>query len=146
MKPLAANNILNALFFPTALFLVVCLFTIGGVTQIMIGNPFTILLIIGLIVWIYFGVRDARNLYYDDEFVYIEGLFDNSRVPLSRVTRIAKDLTGMRATGVTAWRYRLEFAVDEKVAVQTFYEVDGGTRVDTFVTIVRKINPSVVIK
>jgi hypothetical protein len=146
MKPLAASNILNALFFPVALFLVVSLFTIGGVMQIMIGNLFTILLFVGLIVWIYFGVRDACNLYYDDEFVYLEGIVSSSKIPLSRVTRIAKDLTGMRATGVTAWRYRLEFASSEKVAAQPFYEVDGGTRVAAFVNVVRQINPSVVVK
>ena len=112
----------------------------------MVGNVVTVLLFVGLIAWIYFGVRDASNLYYDDEFVYIDGLVSNSKVALSHVTRIAKDLTGMRTTGVTAWRYRIEFAPNEKIPAQTFYEVDGGTRVAAFVLVVRQVNPSVVVK
>jgi hypothetical protein len=129
MKPLASSNIMNAKFFPVALFLVLSLFTIAGATQIMVGITFTVLLFIVLMAWIYFGVTNAGNLYYDDEFVYVEGLVFNSKVPLTRVTKIAKDLSGMRTTGVTAWRYRLEFAPTEKLHEQIFYEVDGGSAV-----------------
>jgi hypothetical protein len=146
MKPLAKNNILNVLFFPVLLFLVISLFTIGGVTQIMIGNVGTILLFVGLITWIYFGVRDACNLHYDDEFVYLDGLIYKSKVPLSHVTRIARDLTGMKASAVTAWRYRIEFAPSEKVAAQTFYEADGGTRLAASISAVREVNPLVVVE
>jgi len=146
MKPLARNNIVNALFFPVALFLVVSLFTIAGATQIMVGNVFTVLLFIVLIVWIYVGVMNACNLYYDDEFVYVEGLVFNTKVPLARVTKIAKDLTGMRTTGVTAWRYRLEFAPTEKLDAQIFYEVDGGTTVKAFVVVARQVNPAIVVE
>ena len=146
MKPLAKNNILNILFFPVSLLLIVSLFTIGGATQIMVGDIGTVLLFAGLVVWIYFGARDAYNLYYDDEFVYLEGLIYNTKVPLSGVTRIARDLTGMKASGVTAWRYRLEFAPSDKVAAQTFYEVDGGTRVAAFVIVVRQGNPLVIVE
>jgi hypothetical protein len=146
MKPLAKNSILNVLFFPVSLFLVISLFTIGGATQIMVGNVGTVLLFVGLIVWIFLGVRDACNLYYDDEFVYLKGFIYNTKVPLSGVTRIARDLTGMKASGVTAWRYRLEFAPSENVAVQTIYEVDGGSRVAEFAIIVRQVNPLVVVE
>ena len=145
MRPLAKNSILNVLFFPISLFLVVSLFTIGGVTQIMVGNVGTVFLFVGLITWIYFGVRDACNMHYDDEFVYLDGLIYNSKVPLSQVTRIARDLTGMKASAVTAWRYRIEFAPSEKVAAQTFYEADGGTRVAAFVSAVKQVNPLVVV-
>lgn len=146
MKPLATNKILNILFFPVSLLLVVSLFTIGGGIQILVGNIVTVLLFPGLIAWIYFGVRDACNLYYDEEFVYLEGLLYKSKVPLSAVTRIARDLTGMRASGITAWRYRLEFAPGEKVAAQTIYEVDGGTRVAEFIIVVRQTNPLAVVE
>ena len=146
MKPLATSNILNLIFFPISLLLTLSLFTIAGATQLLVGEVLTILLFPVLVVWIWVGVKDARNLYYDEEFVYLEGVIDSSKVPLSQVTRIAKDLTGMRATGVTAWRYRLEFAPSEKVPAQTMYEVDGGKRVAEFVKAVRKINPALAIE
>ena len=137
---------MNALFFPIALFLVVSLLTIAGATQIMVGNVFTVVLFVFLIVWIYVGVTTTCNLYYDNDFVYVEGPVFNTKVPLARVTKIAKDLTGMRATGVTSWRYRLEFAPSEKLDAQIFYEVDGGTTVKEFVVTARKVNPALLVE
>jgi len=112
----------------------------------LMGVPFTVLLFVVLGLWVYFGVRETCNVFYDDEFVYLEGIGHSSKVPLTEVKRIARDQSGMKASGVTAWRYILEFTSASNVAPQTFHEIDGGTKVIEFVRHLKTINPKVVVE
>lgn len=146
MKPLASNNIINVLFFPAVVLLLLSLLTISGASTMLMGVPFTVFLFVVLGLWVYFGVRETCNVFYDDEFVYLEGIGHSSKVPLTQVKRIARDQSGMKASGVTAWRYILEFTSASKVAPQTFHEIDGGTKLTEFVRHLRTINPKVVVE
>ena len=145
MKPLASNNIINVLFFPAVLLLLLLLLTISGASAMLMGIPFTVLLFLVLGLWVYFGVRETCNVFYDDEFVYLEGIGHSTKVPLSQVKRIVRDQSGMKASGVTAWRYIIEFTSASKAPPQTIHEIAGGTKVTEFVRQVRTINPKVVV-
>ena len=146
MKPLATNNILNALFFPVAVFVMLLILTIAGGSTILLGVPLTVLLFAVLGIWIYIDASGTYNVFYDDEFIYLKGLLHRCKVPHSQVRSIARDQTGMKVSGVTAWRYRLEFTAITNVAGQTFYEVDGGTKVAEFVKHIRNVNPGAAVE
>ena len=146
MKQLGTNNIFNVLLYPVLLLLILSLITISGVATTLIPVPFLLLLFLALILWIIFGVRDTCNVFYDDQFIYLQGLLNRYKIPLSQLKKISKDQTGMKASAITAWRYRLEFEPGIKISPQIIYEVEGGTKVAEFTAIVKKMNSALVVE
>ena len=146
MKSLAAKNILNVLLFPVLLLLILIVITIGGTAADLMPVPFLVLLFVVLSLWIFFGIRETCNVFYDDQFIYLKGLLNSHKVSLSQIKKIAKDQTGMKASGITAWRYRLEFEPSAKISPQIIYEVAGGKKVAEFIAIVKSKNPHLVVE
>ena len=146
MKPLATNNILNVLLFPGLLLLILTLMTIGGAATTLMPVPFLTLIFIGLFLWIIFGVRETCNVFYDDNFIYLQGLLKHDKVPISKLMKVARDQSGMKASGISAWRYRLEFEPGTKISSQIIYEVAGGTRVAEFIAFMKRINAALVVE
>ena len=85
-------------------------------------------------------------MFYDDQFIYLHGLLNRYKIPLSQLKKISKDQTGMKASAITAWRYRLEFEPSAKIPSQVIYEVAGGTRVAEFIAFVKRINESLIVE
>jgi hypothetical protein len=146
MKPLATSNIFNVLLFPVVLLIVLSLVAMGGGGGTVIPIPFLVFVFIVLGFWIFFGIRDTCNVSYDDHFIYLEGLLSNHRIPLSGITKVARDNTGMRTSGITAWKYRLEFDRSIKISPQIIYEAEGDTRVKAFIAFVKERNPALVVE
>ena len=146
MKPLAKSNILNVLLFPVVLLVILLLIAVGGGAGTLIPVPFLLFMFIVLGFWIFFGVRETCDVSYDDQFIYLQGLLDQHRIPLSQLRKIARDQRGMKASGITAWKYRLEFDPSLKISPQTIYEAEGDTRVKEFTTLVKEKNPALVVE
>lgn len=142
MKPLAANNIVNVLFFPVLLFIILSLLSLSGVIFQLIEAVFVFFVFAILLAWIVFGIRDTYNVFYDSEFIYLKGVFYNYKLSLGTIRRVAVDKQGMRVVGVTTWKYLVEFDQTIKVAPQTVFEPAGTSKVHDFVAAARLVNPA----
>jgi hypothetical protein len=144
MKKLAANNILNALIFPVLL--VPTLTFLAWVTDGFWISSNLILgaLYCGLSAWIYFSAKGTFNLFYDSEFLYLNGLVKNIKIPLAMVQKIQRSHDGIKVQGVNSWKYTIVFKGNENITVQSLYEVDGSTTVEEFAAAVKQINSHVI--
>lgn len=143
MKALAANNVVNVLFFPTVLLIILSLLSLSGVIFQLIEAVFVVFVFVILLAWIVFGIRDTYNVFYDSEFIYLKGVFNNHKLSLSTIRRVAVDKQGMRVVGVTTWKYLIEFDQTIKVAPQAVFEPAGTTNVQDFVAAARLVNPTI---
>jgi hypothetical protein len=146
MKPLAANNVVNVLFFPLVLLIILSLLSLSGVIFQLIEAAFVFFVFVILLAWIVFGLRDTYNVFYDSEFIYLNGVFDKHKLSLGTIRRVAVDKQGMRVVGVTTWKYLIEFDETIKVAPQTVFEPAGTTNVQDFVKVARMVNPALLFE
>lgn len=149
MKPLSTNNISNALVFPVLLFLISTPFAVAGAAsdiaadKLWIYHPLSIFIyFILLLLWIGMAAFHTYNLRYDDEFLYLDGIIDSKKVPLSTIKKIERSTDGVRVKGLTSWKYTIEFHPGSDVSTQTAFEVIGTEKVSTFVVVVKKVNPA----
>jgi hypothetical protein len=94
-----------------------------------------------LLGWIGFGVRDTYNIFYDSEFIYLQGILNNHKLSLATIRRVTVDKEGMRVAAVTSWKYLIEFDKTVKIAPLTVHETAGTTNVQDFVQVVMLVNP-----
>jgi len=146
MKPLASNNILNTLLFPAFALLVLILLTIAGVATTLINGWLVVLLFIVLIAWIFIGVKETYDVYYDSEFLYLNGVMHNHKINLNLVLSVRLNKAGMRVAGVTAWNYLVELDPNTGVMPQSVFQTPGSTTVEDFISVVRNVNPSLLVE
>lgn len=144
MKKLAANNILNALLFPVLLVPTITILALATDGFWISSNLILGALYCGLSAWIYFSAKGTFNLFYDSEFLYLNGLVKNIKIPLARVQKIQQSHDGIKVQGINSWKFTIAFRDDENIKVQSLYKVDGSTTVEEFVAAVKQINPHVI--
>lgn len=144
MKKLAANNILNALIFPVLLVPTITFLALATDGFWISSNLILGALYCGLSAWIYFSAKGTFNLFYDSEFLYLNGLVEKIKIPLAMVQKIQRSHDGIKAQGVNSWKYTIAFKGNENIRVQSLYEVDGSSTVEEFAAAVKQINPHVI--
>jgi hypothetical protein len=142
MKPLAPNNILNTLCFPVVLLMVLSVLTLAGAITALLETGFVILVFIVLVAWIGFGIRDTYNVFYDSEFIYLNGVMHRHKLSLTSIRRVRLDNEGMRVVGVTSWKYVIEFDRTVKARPLTVYQPAGAANVQNFVAVAKTLNPN----
>jgi Ca2+/Na+ antiporter len=146
MIPLSPNNVINALVFPVLLSITLTLFLLPGRVPYISNPPVAILLYIILFCWIYYAARQTYDLHYDQEFLHLTSLTKKTQLPLTAIKRIQKSNEGIKVRGLTSWRYILQFHPDTKIEDQVIYEVNGSRKVETFASVVRQRNTTVLVK
>jgi len=73
--------------FPIIIFFVSVLFASNMLAD---NQPFYVVLILGLLIIVYsfISVRKAKQVYYDTEYLYVESLPENIKIPLTRILEI----------------------------------------------------------
>lgn len=145
---LAPNNRLSNVAIPTVLLVILITVFFNVVDKETSGTAIA-LATLALVVLIIFIVKGyySKDIYYDDDNIYLSGSGTEITVPFTKVRRVAMTLGNATLMGLKFYRYKIVYLDSEDTVVEIhFWTTAISSSMDHFENQIKKTNPFVKIE